>query len=155
MIQKEMLEYQDLDLELEKIKNTVGKSPDNVIRVRAGKQLAACKAKINEIMPKYKNLRAQLDNARKKLEAICDQVDKVGQELENVEMDEQAVYMLKKLTAQKNELAAVEKDIKDKMLEVVEELDQDLKEVNYHYLEDYQKEDSTTIILEQFMLQLI
>lgn len=113
MIQKEMLEYQDLDLELEKIKNTVGKSPDNVIRVRAGKQLVACKAKINEIMPKYKNLRAQLDNARKKLEAICDQVDKVGQELENVEMDEQAVYMLKKLTAQKNELAAVEKDIKD------------------------------------------
>ena len=96
-------------MELEKIKNTVGKSPDNVIRVRAGKQLAACKAKINEIMPKYKNLRAQLDNARKKLEAICDQVDKVGQELENVEMDEQAVYMLKKLTAQKNELAAVGK----------------------------------------------
>ena len=34
MIQKEMLEYQDIDLELEKIKNTVGKSPDNVIRVQ-------------------------------------------------------------------------------------------------------------------------
>ena len=65
MIQKEMLEYQDLDLELEKIKNTVGKSPDNVIRVRAGKQLAACKAKINEIMPKYKNLRAQTAAAAK------------------------------------------------------------------------------------------
>ena len=42
------------------------------------------------------------------------------------------------------------KVIKDKTPVVVEELDLDSKEDNYHYLEDYQKEDSTIITLELY-----
>ena len=48
----------------------------------------------------------------------------------------------------------VEKDIKDKMLEVVEELDLDLKVDNYHYSDVYQKEVSLMLCLKQNMLQL-
>ena len=45
----------------------------------------------------------------------------------------------------------VAKDTKDKMLEVVEELDLDLKEDNFHYLGVYLKEDSIITNLEPSM----
>ena len=44
---------------------------------------------------------------------------------------------------------------KDKMLEVAEALDQDLKVDNYHYSEDLGKEDSTIQDLQQYMQILI
>ena len=43
-----------------------------------------------------------------------------------------------------------EKDIKDKKLDLVEELEEDLKVVKHHYIEDYQKE-----VLKIYMQKII
>ena len=49
----------------------------------------------------------------------------------------------------------VEKDTKDKIKEVVMELELTSKEDNYHYLEDYQKEDLQMLDSKLFMQQLM
>lgn len=112
MISKEMLQYQSLDIELNRIEKDLRKNENFVKR----KQLKALNQEyedtLNKLDAKSLDLRNQLAFARKTIDKITAVLDEHSKEMEDIENVDELNYMNKKLNEQMEQLAAAEKDIK-------------------------------------------
>ncbi len=112
MISQQMLQYQSLDSELNRIEKDLRKNENYIKR----KQLKAVSQEyeetLNKLDSKSLDLRNQLAVARQTIDKITSVIDEHSKEIEDIESVDELNYMNKKLNEQLEQLASAEKDIK-------------------------------------------
>lgn len=112
MIQQEMLEYQSLDSELNKIERDLRKNQFYVKRREWKGALQKAEEQLARLEQKTIDLRNQLAQATQNLLKINDIIDEYTKEMADIEDQDELNYISKKLDIQLESLSAVEKDIK-------------------------------------------
>lgn len=128
MIQQEMLEYQRLDSELNKIERELRKNPHYVKRKELKAALQKGDEQLSRLDQKTMDLRNQLALATQNLQKISAVIDEHTKEIANIEDQDELNYMSKKLDEQLAQLANVEKEIKQ-ILRDAEELEKTFENI--------------------------
>lgn len=112
MIQQEMLQYQQLDGELNRIERDLKKN-ESFIKRRQYKALSQeCEESIAKLDARAQDLRNQLALAQQSLQKITEVIEEHSREIDTLEDEDELNYMNKKLNEQLSELNNVEKEIK-------------------------------------------
>ncbi len=112
MIQQEMLTYQQLDGELNRIERELRKN-ENFIKRRQYKAASQdCEETIARLDARAADLKTQLAQAQQTVQKITEVIEEHSREIGTLEDVDELNYMNKKLNEQLNELSAVEKEIK-------------------------------------------
>ena len=129
MIQQEMLQYQSLDSELNRIEKDLRKN-DNFVKRKQYKALSQeCEDNLAKLDAKAAELRNQLAFARQQMDKITSAIEEHAKEINDIEDVDELNYMNKKLNEQVELLSAVEKDIK-RILHESEEISKSFDEIN-------------------------
>lgn len=129
MIQAEMLQYQSIDRELNRIEKELRKNEFFVKRKQYKQLHQNCEDSITKSEGKAADLRNQLAAARQSMAQIVAVLDEYYKEIEEVEGEDELNYMSKKLNEQLDLLAAVERDIK-RITHEGEEIVKSLDDIN-------------------------
>ncbi len=112
MIQAEMLQYQSIDRELNRIEKELKKN-EFFVKSKQYKALhQGCEDNIAKSESKAAELRNQLAAARQNMSEINGVLDEYYKEIEEVEGEDELNYMSKKLNEQLDLLASLEREIK-------------------------------------------
>ena len=112
MIQQEMLQYQSVDGELNRIEKELRKN-ENYVKSRQYKALRQeCEDNLSKLDAKTADLRTQLATARQNMEKITAEIEEHAKEIHDIEDVDELNYMNKKLNEQLDLLATVDKEIK-------------------------------------------
>ena len=112
MIQQEMLQYQSVDGELNRIEKELRKN-ENYIKSRQYKALRQeCEDNLAKLDAKSGDLKGQLAAARQSVEKITAAIEEHAKEINDIEDVDELNYMSKKLNEQLELLAAVDREIK-------------------------------------------
>ena len=112
MIQQEMLQFQSLDGELNRIERELRKN-ENYIKSRQYKALRQeCEDNLSKLDAKSVDLKSQLAAARQSVEKILVSIEEHAKEINDIEDVDELNYMNKKLNEQLELLSAVDKEIK-------------------------------------------
>ena len=129
MIQQEMIQYQLLDGELNRIERELRKN-DNYVKRKQYKALSQeCEENLAKLDVRAQDLRNQLATARQAMEKITEVIEEHSKEIGALEDVDELNYMNKKLNEQLAELANVEKDVK-RILREGEEISKSFDEIN-------------------------
>ena len=129
MIQQEMLQYQAVDGELNRIEKDLRKN-DSFVKRKQYKALSQeCEDNLGKLDAKAQDLRNQLAQARQTMDKITEVIEEHAKEISTLEDVDELNYMNKKLNEQLAELANVEKDIK-RILKEGEEISKSIDEIN-------------------------
>ena len=129
MIQQEMLQYQSLDGELNRIERELRKN-ENYIKRRQYKALRQeCEDNLTKLDAKAAELRSQLAVAKQSLAEISEVIDEHSREIADIADGDELNYMNRKLSEQLDQLSQVEKDIK-RILHDGEELARMIEDIN-------------------------
>lgn len=112
MIQQEMLEYQTIDRELNRIEKELRENEFFVKRKQYKAMHQNCEESISRAESKANDLKAQLASLRESMDKITALIEEYYREIEDVEDKDELNYMNKKLTEQVELLQGIEKDIK-------------------------------------------
>lgn len=129
MIQQEMLQYQTLDSELNRIEKELRKNEFFVKRKQYNALRKDCEENISKLDSTAADLRVQLANARQSMEKISAVIEEHSKEIADIEDKDELNYMNKKLNEQLDLLSAVEKDLK-RILREGEEVAKSFDEIN-------------------------
>ncbi len=129
MIQQQMLEYQKIIGELNRIERDLKKSDANQRRRQYKELKLRYETDIAELDAKASDLKNQLAQAKALIAKITNVIDEHNKELNDVESSDELNYMDKKLAEQMKLLASVEKEIR-KILQMGEELAKSFEEIN-------------------------
>lgn len=112
MIQQEMLQYQSVDGELNRIEKELRKN-ENFLKRRQYKALSQeCEENIAKLDARAADLRVQLATAQQSMKKITAVIEEHSKEIGTLEDVDELNYMSKKLNEQMDLLVAVDKDIK-------------------------------------------
>lgn len=112
MIQQEMLQYQSLDGELNRIEKDLRKN-ENYLKRRQYKALSQeCEENLTKLDARAQELANQLAQAREALGKITEVIDEHSKEIGTLEDVDELNYMNKKLNEQIAELSNLDKEIK-------------------------------------------
>lgn len=129
MIQQEMLEYQSLDGELNRIEKDLRKN-DSFIKRKQFKALSQeCEENLAKLDAKAQELRNQLAAAKATMDKITEVIEEHSKEIAALEDIDELNYMNKQLNVQLTDLSTVEKDIK-RILREGEEIAKSFDEIN-------------------------
>ena len=129
MIQQEMLEYQSLDGELNRIEKELRKH-DSFIKRRQFKALSQeCEDNLAKLDARAQDLRNQLAVARQTMDKITEVIEEHSKEIGALEDVDELNYMNRQLSSQLNELSNVEKEIK-RIIREGEEIAKAFDEIN-------------------------
>ena len=129
MIQQEMLEYQSLDGELNRIERDLRKN-ENFIKRRQLKAMSQeCEENLVKLEAKAVELRTQLAAARQAMEKITAVIEEHSKEIGALEDVDELNYMNKQLNTQLAELSSVEKEIK-RIIAEGDKIAKDFDEIN-------------------------
>lgn len=129
MIQQEMLQYQSLDSELNRIEKELRKN-DNFVKRKQYKALSQeCEDNLSKLDAKANELRNQLATARQQMEKVTAAIEEHAKEINDIEDVDELNYMNKKLNEQLELLSAVDKDVK-RILREGEEIAKSFDEIN-------------------------
>lgn len=112
MIQQEMLEYQKLDGELNRIERDLKKNEFYLKRKQYKAMSQECDDNRVKLDQKASDLRIQLQTAQQSMQKISDIIDEHTKEFASIEDEEEINYMSKKLAEQLDALNSIEKEIK-------------------------------------------
>lgn len=112
MIQQEMLQYQTLDIELNKIERDLRKNQFYVKRKEVKAALQAGEEQLARLEHKTLDLRNQLSSATQTLQKITAVIEEYTKELADIEDQDELNYMSKKLDEQLALLSTTEKEVK-------------------------------------------
>ena len=129
MIQQQMLDYQALDGELNRIEKELKKNESFVKRRQYKALIEECEDNLTKLDAKAAELRSQLATARQSMEKISAVIDEHSKEIADIEDADELNYMNKKLNEQLDQLAAVERDIK-RILREGEEIAHSFEDIN-------------------------
>lgn len=129
MIQQEMLEYQDLDIELNKIERELKKNPFYTKRREVKSALQKAEEQLARLDQKTLELRNQLTTATQTLQSINAVIEEHTKEIADIEDQDELNYMSKKLDEQLKLLANVEREIKQ-ILQEGDELDKTFDKIS-------------------------
>ena len=128
MIQQEMLEYQRLDSELNKIEKELRNNPYYVKRRKLKDALQQGDEQLSRLDQRTMELRNQLAQATQNLQKITAVIDEHTREIVDIEDQDELNYMSKKLDEQLALLASVENEIKQ-ILREAEELEKSFENI--------------------------
>ncbi|MCH5151450.1 MAG: hypothetical protein J1F65_02185 [Clostridiales bacterium] len=129
MIQQEMLQYQALDGELNRIERDLRKN-ENFIKRKQYKALSQeCEENLGKLDAKAQELRNQLAQARQTVDKINEVIEEHAKEIGALEDVDELNYMNKKLNEQLTELSNIDKDIK-RILKEGEEISKSFDDIN-------------------------
>ncbi len=129
MIQQEMLKYQSLDIELNRIERDLRKNQFYVKRKEIKAALQSGEEQLARLEHKTLDLRNQLSAATQTLQKITAVIDEHTKEIADIEDQDELNYMSKKLDEQLALLSATEKDVKQ-ILREAEELEKSFDNVS-------------------------
>lgn len=129
MIQQEMLKYQSLDIELNRIERDLRKNQFYVKRKEIKAALQSSEEQLARLEHKTLDLRNQLSAATQTLQKITAVIDEHTKEIADIEDQDELNYMSKKLDEQLALLSATEKDVKQ-ILREAEELEKNFDNVS-------------------------
>ena len=112
MIQKEMLEYQSIDRELNRIEKDLRKNEFFVKRKQYKSLYQSCEDNVTKSEAKAADLRAQLAQARQSMDKVNAVLEEYFKEIKDVEGEDELNYMSKKLNDELEALNALERDVK-------------------------------------------
>ena len=112
MIQKEMLEYQEIDKELNRIEKELRKNEYFIKRKQYKSLYQGCEDNIAKFDAKAGDLRSQLAAARQSMDKINAVIEEYFKEIKEVEGEDELNYMTKKLNDELKSLGDVEQEIK-------------------------------------------
>ena len=129
MIQKQMLEYQKIDGELNRIERDLRKSEayQNIKKYKALRQ--DYEDTLNRFDAKANELKTKLTQAKQTVAKITTVIQELSNEMSHVESSDELKYMSKKLDEQLKLLSATEGEIKD-ILREGEEIAKKFDEIN-------------------------
>lgn len=129
MIQQEMLQYQSIDGELNRIERDLRKN-DSLVKRKQYKALSQeCEDNLGRLDAKAAELRSQLAQAKQSMETITREIEEHAKEINDIEDMDELNYMNKKLNEQVELLSAVERDIK-RILREGEEIAKSFDDIN-------------------------
>ena len=129
MIQQEMIQYQTLDSELNRIEKDLRKN-DSFIKRKQFKALSQeCEENLAKLDARAQDLKNQLAVARQTMEKITEVIEEHSKEIDTLEDVDELNYMNKQLNTQLAELANVDKDIK-RIIREGEEIAKSFDEIN-------------------------
>ena len=129
MIQQEMLQYQSLDSELNRIEKELRKN-DSFVKRKQYKALSQeCEDNLMKLDAKAAELKNQLALSRQQMEKITAVIEEHAKEINDIEDVDELNYMNKKLNEQLELLSAVEKDIK-RIIREGEEISKSFDDIN-------------------------
>lgn len=129
MIQQEMLQYQTLDRELNRIERDLRKNPFYVKRKELKFALQKGEEQLARMEQKTMDLRNQLIAANQSLQKIAAVIEEHTKEIADIEDQDELNYMSKKLDEQLELLSNVEKEIKQ-IVRDGEELDKSFENIS-------------------------
>lgn len=129
MIQQEMLQYQALDSELNRIEKDLRKNENFVKRKQYKALKTECEENLSKLDTRALDLRNQLAIARQTMDKITEVIEEHSKEIEDIVDVDELNYMNKKLAEQLDQLAVVEKEIK-RILRDGEEISKAFEEIN-------------------------
>ena len=129
MIQQEMLQYQAVDGELNRIEKDLRKNESFVKRKQYKALSQECEENLGKLDVKAQDLKGQLAIARQTMDKITEVIEEHAKEISTLEDVDELNYMNKKLNEQLAELANVEKDIK-RILREGEEISKSFDDIN-------------------------
>lgn len=112
MIQKEMLEYQTIDRELNRIEKELRENEYFVKRKQYKAMHQNCEESIARAEGRANDLKTQLVSLRESMSKITALIEEYYREIKYVEGQDELNYINKKLNEQMDALANIEKDIK-------------------------------------------
>ena len=112
MIQKEMLEYQNIDKELNRIEKDLRKNEFYIKRKQYKSLYQSCEDNVAKSEAKTSDLRAQLAQTRQSMDKVNAVLEEYFKEIKDVEGEDELNYMTKKLNDELDALNALERDIK-------------------------------------------
>ena len=129
MIQQEMLQYQALDGELNRIEKELRKN-ENFVKRKQYKALSQeCEENLGKLDARAQELRNQLAQARQAMDKINEVIEEHAKERGALEDVDELNYMNKKLNEQLTELTNIDKDIK-RILKEGEEISKSFDDIN-------------------------
>ncbi|MCM1534085.1 MAG: C4-type zinc ribbon domain-containing protein [Corallococcus sp.] len=129
MIQQEMLEYQSIDRELNRIEKELKKNEFFVRRKQYKSLHQSCEENMLKSESKATDLNGQLAQARQNMAAVKSALDEYCKEIVEVEDADELNYLTKKLNEELESLSAIEKDIK-RISREGEEIVKTLEDIN-------------------------
>lgn len=129
MIQQEMLEYQSLDSELNKIERNLRKNEAFLKRRELKVALQKAEEQLNRLEQKTVELRSQLTQLSTGLQKINAVIDDYTKEMADIEDQDELNYISKKLDSQLELLSNTEKELK-KILQEGDELDKNFEKIS-------------------------
>lgn len=129
MIQKEMLDYQRLDSELNRIERDLRKNENFVKRKQYKAMTAECEESLTKLDAKSAELRNQLAAANKAIERVNEELDEHIKEFDGAEDVDELNYMNRKLNALITEIGNLDKEIK-RILREGEEISKSFDEIS-------------------------
>ena len=112
MIQQEMLQYQSIDSELNRIEKELKKNESYVMFRQCKQKRAECEETLLKLDAKASELKSQLAQAKQSMDKITKEIEEHAKEIHDIEDVDELNYMSKKLNEQVELLAAVDKEIK-------------------------------------------
>ena len=129
MIQQEMIQYQSLDGELNRIERDLRKN-DSFIKRRQFKALSQeCEDNLGKLDARAQDLKNQLAASKQAMERITEVIEEHSKEIAALEDIDELNYMNKQLNVQLTELANLDKDIK-RIIREGEEIAKSFDEIN-------------------------
>ena len=129
MIQQEMIQYQSLDSELNRIEKDLRKN-DSYIKRKQFKALSQeCEENLAKLDIRAQELKNQLAAARQTMEKITEVIEEHSKEIGALEDVDELNYMNRQLNAQLTELTNVDKEIK-RIIREGEEIAKSFDEIN-------------------------
>ena len=129
MIQQEMLQYQSMDAELNRIEKELRKNESFVKRKQYKALSQECEDNLGKLDAKASELRSQLATAKQSMDKITAAIEEHAKEINDIEDVDELNYMNKKLNEQLEQLSAVEKEIK-RVLREGEEIAKSFDDIN-------------------------
>ena len=129
MIQQEMLQYQSMDAELNRIEKELRKNESFVKRKQYKALSQEYEESSNKLDAKAVELRSQLAAAKQTMDKITAVIDELSKEITDIEDVDELNYMNKKLNEQLDLLAVADKEIK-RILREGEEIAKSFDEIN-------------------------
>ena len=129
MIQQEMLQYQSLDSELNRIERELRKLDSYIKRNQFKAMSQECEENLDKLDIKAQELKNQLAAARQAMEKITEVIEEHSKEIGALEDVDELNYMNRQLNAQLNELSNVDKDIK-RIIREGEEIAKSFDDIN-------------------------
>ena len=117
MIQQEMLTYQQMDIDLNKIERELKKNESFLKRRELKLALQKSEDQLARLDQKTMELRSQLERATQTLTKLSEILEDHNKQLVDIEDQDELNYLSKKVDTQLEQLAAVEREIKQVLKE--------------------------------------